>query len=88
MKKKKNRITLQKSYILSVFELVTYKKGEIGCKALAIGKQKDITRNVYNECLIIFEQKNLYFTRTTRQKAQKLVYIKKFLRYQNAETHE
>ncbi len=51
-------------------------------------KQKDITRNVYNECLIIFEQKNLWFTRTTRQKTQKLINMDNFLRYQNAETHE
>ncbi len=51
-------------------------------------EEKDITRNMYNECLIIFGQKNFSFTRTTRQKTQKLVYIKKFLRYQNAETNE
>ncbi len=31
----------QKRYILSVFELVTYKKLENGWKALCIGKQKD-----------------------------------------------
>ncbi len=33
--------------------------------------------------VIIFEQKNLWFTRTTRQKSQKFVYIEKFLTYQN-----
>ncbi len=75
-------------YILSVFELVTNKKRDKGCKAVPFGKEKDITRNMYNECLIIFAQKNFWFTRTTRQKTQKLVYIKKFPRYQNAETHE
>ncbi len=53
-----------------------------------LGKKKDITRNIYNECLIIFGEKNLWFTRTTRPKTQKVVYIKKFLRYQNAETYE
>ncbi len=28
------------------------------------------------------------FTKTTRQKTQKLVYMEKFHRYHNAETHE
>ncbi len=36
----RNRITLPKRYILSVFEIVTYKKRENGWKALYIGKQK------------------------------------------------
>ncbi len=45
----RNRITLPKRYILSVFELLTFKKGEYGWKALYIKIQKDITRNVYNE---------------------------------------
>ncbi len=36
--------TLSKTYILSVFDLVAYKKSEIGCKALYIGKQKDIKK--------------------------------------------
>ncbi len=31
-------------YILSDFELVTYKKRENGCKALGIGKQNDIKK--------------------------------------------
>ncbi len=39
-KKLRNRITLPKRYILSVFEIVTYKKRENGWKALYIGKQK------------------------------------------------
>ncbi len=44
-------------YILSVFEPVTYKKKrENGCKPLYIGKQKDITRNLYNECFIVSQQ--------------------------------
>ncbi len=48
----RNRKTFQKKYILSVFELVTYKKRAKWCKALKIGKQNDITRKVYNECFI------------------------------------
>ncbi len=41
-------------YILSVFELVTYKKKrENGYKALYIGKQRDIARKVYNKCFIV-----------------------------------
>ncbi len=36
----RNRITLPKMYILSVFEIVTYKRRENGWKALYIGKQK------------------------------------------------
>ncbi len=52
----RNRKTLLKRYILSVFELITYKKRENWCKALYIGKQKDIARKVYNECFIV--QKN------------------------------
>ncbi len=52
----RNRKTLLKRYILSVFELVTCKKHENWCKALYIGKQKDIARKVYNECFIV--QKN------------------------------
>ncbi len=43
-------------YILSVFEPVTYKKRENGCKPLYIGKQKDIMRNLYNECFIVSQQ--------------------------------
>ncbi len=30
----------------------------------------------------------LYFKRTTKQKTQKLVYMERFPRYQNAETNE
>ncbi len=52
----RNRITLPKIYILSVFEPVTYKKRENGCKPLYIGKQKDITRNIYNECFIVSQE--------------------------------
>ncbi len=37
---------------MNVFELLTYKINENGWKALYIGIQKDITRNVYNECFI------------------------------------
>ncbi len=51
--------TLPKMYILSVFELVTYKKRENRSKAVYIGKEKDITINVYNESFIVS-------TRTTR----------------------
>ncbi len=54
--KKNNKITLRKRYILSVFELLTFKKRENGLKALYIGIQKDITRNVYNECFIVSQQ--------------------------------
>ncbi len=43
-------------YILSVFELVTYKKREKGCKAIYIGKQKNIARNVYNKSFIVSQQ--------------------------------
>ncbi len=52
----RSRKTLPKRYILSVFELVTYKKRENGCKALYIGKQKEITRNVYDECFIVSQE--------------------------------
>ncbi len=51
-------------------------------KTLYIGKQMDIARKVYNECFIVKKKKN------TRQKSQKLVYMEKFPRYQNAETHK
>ncbi len=39
-RKLRNRITLPKRYILSIFEIVTYKKRENGWKALYTGKQK------------------------------------------------
>ncbi len=52
----RNRITLPKRYILSVFELVTYKKCKNGCKAFYIRTQKDFTRNVNNECFIVLKQ--------------------------------
>ncbi len=71
----KNNIT-EKVYFVC-FEHVTYKKRKNECKALHIGKQKDITRNVYNECFIV-----------SRQKTQKHVYMEKHHRYQNPETHE
>ncbi len=81
-KKFRNRITLPKRYILSVFDLVTpQKKRKNGCKALYIGEQKDNTRNVYKEYFIVSQE-----PRT--KKTQKLVYMEKFLRYQNAETPE
>ncbi len=57
------------------------KKCENGLKALYIGKQKNITRNVYNECFIISHEPQ-------GKKRKKLVYIEKFLTYQNAEMHE
>ncbi len=41
---------------MCVFELFTYKKRENGCKALYIGKQNDITRNVYNEDFIVSQE--------------------------------
>ncbi len=41
---------------MSGFELIIYKKHENWCKALYNGKEKDIARKVYNECLIV--QKN------------------------------
>ncbi len=40
---------------MSAFEIVTYKKHENRWKALYIGKQKDITRKVYNVCFIIYK---------------------------------
>ncbi len=43
-------------YILSVFEHVTYKNCENGCKTLCIGKQNDITRIEYNECFIVSQE--------------------------------
>ncbi len=46
----------EKGIFFCVFELVTYKKRENGCKALYIGKQKDITRNLYNECFIVSQE--------------------------------
>ncbi len=52
----RNRIILPKRYILSVFEILTYKKRENGWKVLYIGKQKDITRNLYNECFIVSQE--------------------------------
>ncbi len=66
---------------MSVFELVTYKKRENACKALYIGKQKDITRNVYNECFIVSQEPQ-------GKKRKKLLHMEKFHRYQNIETHE
>ncbi len=78
----RNRITLRNKYNFCVFELVTNKKKrENECIALYIGKQKNITRNVYNECFIISHEPQ-------RKKRKKLVYIEKFLTYQNAEMHE
>ncbi len=50
-------------------------------KALYIGKQKDIMRNVYNECFIVSQKPQ-------GKKTQKLVNMENFLRYQNAETQE
>ncbi len=50
--KKQNNITKK----LSVFELVTYKKRKNECKAVYIGQQKDITRNVYDECFIVSQE--------------------------------
>ncbi len=55
-KKKLLKITLWERYILCVFELVSYKKHENGWKAFYIEKQKDITRNVYNESFIISQE--------------------------------
>ncbi len=52
----RNTITLPKRYNSSVFELVTSKKRENRCKALPIGKEKDITRNVNNECFIVSQE--------------------------------
>ncbi len=46
-----------------------------------LGNKKDFTRNVYNECFIVSQEPQ-------GKKTQKLVYIMKFLTYQNAETHE
>ncbi len=43
-------------YIFSVFELVTYKKHENGCKAVYIGIHNYITRNVYNESFIVSQE--------------------------------
>ncbi len=67
---RRNRKTSPKTYILSVFELVTYKKRENACKPLYIGKQKEITRNVYNECFTVSQDpqgkkhKNSYIWRS------------------------
>ncbi len=52
----RSRKTLPKRYILSVFELVTYKKKrENWCKALYIEKERDIARKVYESFIV---QKN------------------------------
>ncbi len=50
----KNNIT--NKGIFCVHELVIYKKCENACKVLYIRKQKDITRNVYNECFIVLKE--------------------------------
>ncbi len=55
---------------MSVFEIVTYKKRENGCKALAIGKEKDITRNMYNE-YHYFQAKELVVHRNYKAKNAK-----------------
>ncbi len=41
---------------MSVFELVTYKKRENAWNPLYIWKQKEITRNVYNEYFIVSQE--------------------------------
>ncbi len=66
---------------MSVFQLVTYKNCENEWKALYIGKQKDIKRNVYNECFIVLQEPQ-------GKKTENLMYMEKFVRYQNSETHE
>ncbi len=52
---RRNTITLPKRYILIFFELVTYKKKKRknACKTVYIRKEKDNTRNVYNESFIV-----------------------------------
>ncbi len=61
--------------------LLPTKKRKNGCKALYIGKQKDITRNVYNECFIVSQEPQ-------GKKQKNSCNIQKFLTYQIIETHE
>ncbi len=56
----KKKLTLQKRYILSALELVTYKKRENGCKTLGIRKHKDIKKT----CIINV----LYFHKNHKSK--------------------
>ncbi len=56
------------------------KKKKNGWKALYIGKEKDITRKVY-ECFIVWQEPQ-------GKKLKNSCKIKKFLTYQKAETHE
>ncbi len=49
---------------MSVFEIVTYKKHENGWKALYIGKENDITRNVYNECFTVSQEPQVRSAKT------------------------
>ncbi len=70
-----------KKGIFIVFELVTYKKQENACKALYIGKEKDITRNVYNECFIVSQEPQGI-------KRKNLCIWRSFIDKKNAEIHE
>ncbi len=45
------------------------------------GKRKDITKNMYKESFIVSQEQQ-------GKKTQKLMNMKKFLRFQNAETHQ
>ncbi len=63
------------------FSLLPTKNEKNGWKALYIGKQKNITRNVYKECFIVSHEPQ-------GKKRKKLVYVEKFDRYQNSETHK
>ncbi len=53
--KKWNNIT-EKVYFECFRAYYLEKKRENGCKAVYIGKQKDITRNVYNESFIVSQE--------------------------------
>ncbi len=52
----RNRKTLLKSYILSVFEFVTYKKTRKLMQSTLYWETKGHCKKVYNECFIV--QKN------------------------------
>ncbi len=73
-------MTLPKTYILSVFDHVIYKNAQVHAKNIMFGKQKDITRNVY-ECFIVWQEPE-------GKKLKNSCKIKNFLTYQKAETHE
>ncbi len=67
-------------YILNVFELVTYKKNaKKWMPSTLYWERKGHNENLYNEYFIVSQEPR-------NKKRKKLVYIEKFLRYQNVET--